>query len=222
VGKKKANLKPSDDLDRVGDQWVWTALDPDSKLVPHHLIGKREARDAIRFTKELARRVEGRVQINADKLNVYRQAIFAAWGRDVDFGRIVKRFAGEPLDTGRYSPPKVVGVEKEIVYGTPDIDAICTSHVERNNLTMRMHMRRFTRLTNGFSKKVENLRAAANLHFAYYNFCRKHSTIKTTPAIAAGVADRRWTIEELVELPYRPRTRSDAIEERMRPWLSHH
>ncbi len=119
VGKKKANLKKTDDPRTTGDAWCWVALDPDSKLVPHHLVAKREARDAVRFTRELAQRVEGRIQINTDKLGAYRQAVFAAWGRDVDYGRIVKRFSGEPLDSGRYSPPKVVAVDRRSSTETP-------------------------------------------------------------------------------------------------------
>lgn len=200
--KKKAHLKPSDDPRQVGDFWTWVALDPDSKLVPHHLVAKRDMWDAARFTRELAKRVEGRVQLSTDKLHAYRYAVHQAWGREVDYGRIVKRYASEPLDTGRYSPPAVVGVEKDAIFGDPDLDRISTSGVERQHLTMRMGMRRFTRLTNGFSKKVENLRAAVALHFAHYNFVRVHRSLKTTPALAAGVADRRWNLAELVELPY--------------------
>ncbi len=202
VGKKKAQLKAQDSPAEVGDFWTWVALDPDSKLVPHHHVGKRDAGSAVDFVRDLSKRIEGRVQVSTDKLAAYREAIHLAWGRNVDYGRIVKRYAGEPLGSGRYSPPKVVAAEREIVWGTPDVDRISTSHVERNNLTMRMGMRRFTRLTNGFSKRVDNLRAAVALHFAHYNFVRVHRTLKTTPAVAAGVADRRWTLEELAGVPY--------------------
>ena len=202
VGKKKANLRRDDDTNKVGDFWTWVALDPDSKLIPHHHVGKRDMFHAGDFTRELARRVEGRVQISTDKLRAYRYAIHQAWGRDVDYGRIVKRYQGEPMDSGRYSPPKVVGIEKDVIFGDPDLDRVSTSHVERQNLTVRMGSRRFTRLTNGFSKKVENLRSAVALHFAHYNFVRVHQSLKTTPAIASGVADRRWTLADLVELPY--------------------
>jgi len=120
----------------------------------------------------------------------------------VDYGRIVKRYQVEPSNEGRYSPPLCVSIDKDVIMGSPDEDMISTSHVERQNLTMRMGMRRFTRLTNGFSKKVENLKAAVALHFAHYNFVRVHSTIKTTPALAAGVADRRWSLTDLASLPY--------------------
>jgi hypothetical protein len=175
------------DPSQVGDFWTWTALDPDSK--------------PLRFTAELAQRVEGRIQISTDKLAAYRWAIHVAWqehGQGVDYGRIVKRYQVEPASWGRYSPPKVVGVEKDAVFGDPDMTQVSTSHVERQNLTMRMGMRRFTRLTNGFSKKVENLQAAVALHYAHYNFVRKHSTIKTTPAVAAGVAENELALRDLV------------------------
>lgn len=199
VGKKKAQLQKTDDTSLVGDFWTWVAIDPDSKLVPHHLVSKRDMFAAQDFTQELAKKVEGRVQISTDKLAAYRHAIHAAWGQDVDYGRIVKRFAGGALDSGRYSPPKVVAVEREVWSGAPDVEKISTSIVERSHLTMRMGIRRMTRLTNGFSKRVESLRAAVALHFAHYNLVRRHSTIKTTPAVAAGVADRAWKIPELVE-----------------------
>lgn len=207
VGKKKANLKPTDTTDK-GDAWCWVAIDPDSKLVPAHHVGKRTINDAMALAETLSRRVEGRIQISTDKLAAYRWAIARHFGgsiysdTQVDYGRIVKRYRGGPQDSGRYSPPVVVAVDKDAMFGEPDEARICTSHVERQNLTMRTQMRRFTRLTNGFSKKLENLQAAVSLHFVHYNFVRRHSTIKTTPALAAGMADHRWTLEELVEAPY--------------------
>jgi IS1 family transposase len=202
VGKKKANLKADDDQSKVGDFWTWVAIDPDTKLIPHHHLGKRDMFDAAEFTTELARRVEGRIQISTDKLAAYRYAIHQAWGREVDYGRIVKRYHGAPLDSGRYSPPHVVGVRKDVIFGDPDLSLTSTSHVERQNLTMRTNIRRLTRLTNGFSKKVENLRAAVALHFAAYNFVRVHGSLKTTPAIAAGISDARLTLADLIRLPY--------------------
>lgn len=200
VGKKRNAVQKGDDRSEIGDFWTWVALDPESKLVPAHHVGKRGQEDADALVKTLARRVEGRVQISTDKLAAYKFAIAGQFGREnVDYGRIVKRFRVEDLGERRYSPPVVVGVDKDKIFGSPDPSRISTSHVERQNLTMRMGMRRLTRLTNGFSKKVDNLRAAVSLHFAYYNFVRKHSTVGTTPAIAAGVADRAWKIEELVD-----------------------
>jgi IS1 family transposase len=202
VGKKRNHLTTDDDESRLGDFWTWVALDPETKLVPHHHVGKRNEDEAVVFVRELRRRIEGRVQLSSDKLAAYRWAINLAWGGDVDYGRIVKRYAVEPASFGRYSPPACVGVDKDVIFGSPDVAKISTSHVERSNLTIRMGLRRFTRLTNGFSKKVENLRAAVALHFAHYNFCRRHLTLKTTPALAAGVANRVWTMADLVNLPW--------------------
>lgn len=199
VGKKRNHLRHSDDISQVGDFWTWVGLDRDTKLVPHHHVGKRDEREAVEFVTELRKRVEGRVQISTDKLAAYRWAINLAWEGEVDYGRIVKRYQVEPSNEGRYSPPQCVAIDKDAVIGDPDMDMVSTSHVERQNLTMRMGMRRFTRLTNGFSKKLENLKAAVALHFAHYNFVRVHSTIKTTPALAAGVANRRWTLGDLVQ-----------------------
>lgn len=208
VGKKRNHVRPDDDPAQVGDFWTWVALDPESKLVPGYHIGKRTMWDAHAFMRLLRERVEGRCQLNTDKLLAYRSAILAEWSEEAgegwvrpDWGSIVKRYKVEPASWGRYSPPVCVGVDRTVESGNPDPAQISTSHVERNHLTMRMSMRRLTRLTNGFSKKAENLKYAAALHFAHYNFVRSHRTLKTTPALAAGVADRRWALEELVELP---------------------
>jgi IS1 family transposase len=203
VGCKKANLKRTDDASQRGDFWTWVAFDPDTKLVPAHVVGKRDNETARELGNVLRRRVEGRIQISTDKLAAYRETLYTAFGGDVDWGCIVKRFASEPIEeTRRYSPPKVVAVERETVMGDPVVTAISTSGVERNHLTMRMGIRRMTRLTNGFSKKADNLRAAIALHFAYYNFVRVHSSIRTTPAMASGVASRKWAIADLATLPY--------------------
>lgn len=210
VGKKRNHVRQSDNPERVGDFWTWVAIDPDSKLVPSHHVGKRTMWDAQDFVRDLRSRVEGRVQLNTDKLLAYRSAILGEfsekdgegrWARP-DWGSIVKHYRVEPASFGRYSPPRCVGVSRTAESGDPDPERISTSHVERSHLTMRMSIRRLTRLTNGFSKKVENLRAAVALHFAHYNFVRVHQTLKTTPALAAGVAARRFTISDLVELPY--------------------
>ncbi len=188
VGKKRNHVRYSDDPSKVGDFWTWVAIDPDTKLVPHHYVGKRDMFEAREFTMELRRRVEGRVQISTDKLAAYRYAIASAFGADVDYGRIVKRYKVEPASFGRYSPPVVVGVEKDVVFGNPDVEKISTSIVERSNLTMRTQIRRMTRLTLGFSKRVESLQAAINLHFAYYNFCRPHATDQEGDACDGGRA----------------------------------
>ena len=147
----------------------------------------------------LSLRLANRVQLSSDALNTYVDAVERAFGDDVDYGQEVKFYEAEPIGAGRYSPPKVVDRERVVIAGNPDQAHISTSLVERQNLTMRMSMRRFTRLTNAFSKKIENLQAAVSLHFCHYNFVRLHKTIRTTPAMAAGVENRLWSIEELVE-----------------------
>ena len=153
----------------------------------------------IAFMSDLSERLANRVQLSSDALNSYVDAVEQAFGADVDYGQAVKFYEAEPIGPGRYSPPKVVRAERTVIAGSPDPAHISTSLIERQNLTMRMSMRRFTHLTNGFSKKVENHKAAVALHFAHYNFVRLHRTLRTTPAMAAGVSARLWTLEELVE-----------------------
>ena len=199
VGKKQAQLRPGDDRSRLGDQWTFVALDPDTKLVPTHLIGKRTRKNAVVFMNDLSERLANCVQISSDALSSYVDAVERAFGADVDYGQVVKYYDAEPIGPGRYAPPRVVSQKKVVVAGSPDRRHISTSLVERQNLTMRMSMRRFTRLTNAFSKKLENLEAAVALHFAHYNFVRLHKTLRCTPAMAAGVSDRLWSLEELVD-----------------------
>jgi IS1 family transposase len=199
VGKKQRHVLPEDDLSRVGDFWTYVALDTDTKLVPAHRVGKRDRRNTRAFVNDLASRLEGRVQLSSDMLEAYVFAVEDSFGfGGVDYGRIVKHYEAEPVGPGRYSPPHVTSTTIDAVLGSPR--GACTSHVERQNLTMRMSMRRFTRLTNAFSKKVENLRAAVALHFAHYNFVRIHRSLRITPAMAAGVTSRVWDLGELVEL----------------------
>jgi hypothetical protein len=149
--------------------------------------------------RDLETRLDNRVQISADALPAYVRAVEDAFGSKADFGQVVKFYDAEPVGPGRYAPPRVTGVEKTVVWGNPDERTISTSLVERQNLNMRMSMKRFTRLTLAFSKKLENLQAAVGLHFAHYNFVRLHKSLRTTPAMAAGVSDRLWTLHELVE-----------------------
>jgi len=149
--------------------------------------------------RDLSERLTNRVQISTDGLQSYIYAVEDAFGADVDYGQVVKFYDAEPIGPGRYSPPKVTGQEKTVIAGSPDLRHFSTSLVERQNLTMRMQMRRFTRLTNAFSKKVDNLKAAVALHFAHYNFVRLHKSLRITPAMAAGVSDKLWTLQELVE-----------------------
>jgi IS1 family transposase len=198
VRKKQAHLKPGESV-RAGDFWTFVAIDPDSKLVPSYRVGKRTRENAVAFMADLSDRLSVRIQLSSDALRTYEDAVERAFGADVDYGQIVKFYDNEPIGPGRYSPPRVTGAARTVIAGSPDQRHISTSLVERQNLTMRMQMRRFTRLTNGFSKKVENLKAAVSLHFAHYNFVRLHRSIRITPAMAAGVSDRLWTLEELVE-----------------------
>jgi IS1 family transposase len=185
-----------------GDVWTWTALCADTKLVPSWLVGERTIEDASTFMHDLRGRLgQERVQITTDGLRAYREAVGDAF-ETVDFAQLHKVYGSEPTTTGarRYSPPTVAGTHVTVVAGDPDPGEISTSYVERQNLTMRMGMRRFTRLTNGFSKKVENLAHAVSLHYMHYNFARRHQTLGCTPAQAAGVADHRWTLREIAAL----------------------
>ena len=200
VGKKQRHVEPTDDATRVGDKWVWVGIDANTKLVPCYRVGQRTADDAHAFISDLASRVTNRVQISSDALTAYVDAIEKAFGTDVDYGQIVKSYEAEAIGPGRYSPPHVSGVSRYVISGRPYIPLISTSYVERQNLTMRMQMRRLTRLTNAFSKKVENLRAAVALRFAFYNFGRIHRSLRITPAMAAGVSDHVWELREITQL----------------------
>ena len=183
-----------------GDVWTWTAIDADTKLVPTWFVGKRTAVDAADFIGDLAGRLANRVQLTTDGHRAYLTAVAGAFGDEIDSAQLVKIYGVDPESERRYSPPTCIGTDTTVVSGDPDPAHVSTSYVERQNLTMRMSMRRFTRLTNAFSKKVENLMHAVSLHFMYYNFARVHSTLKTTPAVKAGIADHVWTIEEIVGL----------------------
>jgi IS1 family transposase len=187
-----------------GDVWTWTAIDPDSKVCASWLVGNRSAADAHALMADLQGRLAHRVQITTDGLHLYATAIESAFGIDVDYATLVKIFGTDPEGEKHYSPSVCTGVMVKSLVGSPDPAHIETSHVERQNLTMRMGMRRFTRLTNAFSRKVDNLAAAVALHFIYYNFARPHMSLKNpyprTPAMAAGVADHVWKIEEIVAL----------------------
>jgi IS1 family transposase len=200
VGKKQRHMTPLDDPRRVGDQYTFVALDPETKIVPAYLVGKRDLPTAIAFITDLSeRRLANRVQLSSDALAAYVEATERAFGADVDYGREVKFYEAESVGRGRYSPPHVTSAQRIVIAGNPDPAFISTSLIERQNLTMRMSMRRFTRLTNAFSKKIENLRAAVSLHFAHYNFVRVHRSLRVTPAMEAWVSDRLWSLDELVE-----------------------
>ena len=184
---------------QLGSAWTFTAIDRESKLALAWHLGHRDIPNTDAFAEKLAAATAGRFQITTDGFATYPQAIGYHLGARTDYAVLVKEYGVQGLEEQRrYSPPQIIGISKTSIHGAPVEERICTSHVERQNLTMRMSMRRFTRLTNGFSKKWENLRAALALHFAHYNFCRMHSSIRMTPAIKAGLTTRPWSLAELV------------------------
>jgi len=208
VGCKKKNVKPEHN-DDFGDAWTFVAIDADTKLVPSWLVGQRHADDAVIVLDDLRSRLASRVQLSSDGHKMYMVAVPDTFGDDIDYAQVVKKYGRKPADpeNHRYSPAGCVTVTLNKVSGSPDPAHISTSYVERQNLTIRMSMRRFTRLTNGFSRKVENLAAAVSLHFMFYNFARPHTTLSkaanhvpTTPAMAAGVADHVWALTEIAAL----------------------
>jgi IS1 family transposase len=202
VGAKDRTL-PYAKHAHYGSVWTFCAIDCETKIVPSFKVGKRDAATANAFMDDLSLRLKNRIQLSADGLPAYIEAVKASFDADgVDFGQIVKTYSAPSEDRSaqaRYSLGAVVSVEKGIVFGAPDLETVNTSYVERQNLTMRMHIRRLTRLTNAFSKKFENFKAAIGLHFAYYNFVRRHITLRTTPAMAAGIERDFWTVQDLVE-----------------------
>ncbi len=184
----------------VGSIWTWTALDAESKLMVSYHVGTRDAACANEFMLDVAKRVVDRVQLTTDGLRAYLDAVEGAFGANIDFAQLIKLYGEVAPGDARYSPPTCTGTRVERVMGAPEPRHISTSYVERANLTMRMSMRRFTRLTNAFSKKVENHAAAVALHFCHYNFCRVHGSLRVTPAMAAGLSDHVWELDELVAL----------------------
>jgi IS1 family transposase len=186
---------------RVGDIWTWVAIDAESKLVPTFAVGDRSQYMANTFIEDLAARMSHRIQLSSDALRAYNDAVERAFGAEVDYGSIIKTFSQTDLaEQRRYSPPDMMHVQRNPIAGNPVIDLISTSHVEKQNHTLRMHCRRLTRLTNAFSKKLENFKAAVALHYGYYNFVKTNRAIRCTPAMAAGVTDTFWTVRDLVEM----------------------
>ena len=184
----------------AGDIWTWTAICADTKLIPTWFVGGRDADTAFVFLDDLAYRLSERVQLTSDGHKAYLSAVENAFGGNIDYAQVQKIYGEVPDGQRRYSPCQCIGAKMHAVVGYPDPAHISTSYAERANLSMRMGMRRFTRLTNAFSKKVENHVRAISLHFMHYNFCRVHKSIKTTPAVAAGVADKTWTMEDVVRM----------------------
>lgn len=201
IGKKKKNVKRSDPQE-MGDAWTFIAIDAETKLIPSYRIGKRDVFTTHAFIHDLSKRLRNRIQLSSDTMNAYASTIEATFGADgVDFAQIVKTFVAPKSKPAsiRYSPGDVVRVKKKRTFGAPNPSMVSTSYIERQNLTLRMHCRRLTRLTNAFSKKLENFKAAVALNFAYYNYCLRHSTLAMTPAMASGVADSKWTVADLLE-----------------------
>jgi IS1 family transposase len=185
---------------QAGDVWTWAAIDADSKLVFSWMVGGRDAEYALGFMHDVRGRLASRVQLTSDGHYAYLTAVEDTFGSDIDYAQLVKRYGPAPDAARRYSPPVCIGAEAQIYVGSPDPKHVSTSYAERHNLTMRMHMRRFTRLTNGFSKKVENHAHAVALHMMYYNFVRVHQTLRMSPAMAAGVADTLWSMDMIVKV----------------------
>jgi IS1 family transposase len=201
IGKKQKHVTILDDPTK-GDVWTFCAIDAETKLVPAFKVGKRDHATAHAFVGDVASRLRNRPQISTDGLSVYIDAIEDAFGMGVDYGMVIKNYGhdtGEHHQERRYSAPAITFCEKRSVAGHPDMDLICTSHVERLNGITRLHMRRLTRLTHAFSKKLENFEAAVALHFAYYNFVRRHGSLRMTPAMYAGIERDFWSVGDLIE-----------------------
>jgi IS1 family transposase len=200
VGAKQKNASPEKKTEGWGDVWTWTAIDADTKLCVSYLVGGRDTGWATDFMLDCAYRIIGRPQITTDAHKPYLKAVEEAFGGDADYAMLHKVYGASNEPEHRYSPATCIGCDMKTVSGVPDPDHVSTSYVERQNLTMRMSMRRFTRLTNGFSKKLENHGHAVALYFLHYNFCRVHKTLRVTPAMEAGIADHVWSFEELIAL----------------------
>ena len=199
---KEKNAAPADKgVLGFGDVYTWTALCAETKLIASYMVGKRDADYANAFIADLASRLAYRVQLTTDGHKPYLEAVEGAFGRDVDYAMLVKHYGPGSLTEQRcYSPSEFVNADKRVITGHPKAEKVSTSYVERQNLTMRMGMRRFTRLTNGFSKKIDNLEHAVSLHFMHYNFARIHKTLRVTPAMAAEISDHVWSLEEIASL----------------------
>lgn len=200
VGAKRKNVRPERVAEGWGDTWTWVALDADTKLCVSYLVGGRDGWWTREFMTDCAKRVKGCLQITTDGHRAYLDAVEDAFGSDIDYAQLQKIYGASDEPETRYSPPQCIGCDMKTVSGNPDPRHVSTSFVERQNLTMRMGIRRFTRLTNAFSKKVENHAAMVAIHFLHYNFARIHKTLRVTPAMACGLSDHVWGLEEIVLL----------------------
>ena len=200
VGSKQKNTSEEKKAEGWGDVWTWTAIDADTKLIPCWYVGTRDAGAAYHFMHDLADRLSNRVQLTTDGHHAYLSAVADAFGTEIDYAMLIKVYGEGPKTEARYSPAQCMGTRKAVITGQPEMKHVSTSYVERANLTMRMGMRRFTRLTNAFSKKVENHEHAIALHFMHYNFCRVHQSLRCTPAMEVGVSSHIWTLAEVIAL----------------------
>jgi IS1 family transposase len=212
VGAKAKNVSAEKKLEGWGDVWTWVGIDADTKLVVSYLVGGRDGGWAKEFMEDCASRIRNRVQITTDGHRAYLDAVENAFGADIDYAQLQKIYGASSEHDTRYSPATCIGCDMKTVSGNPDPKHVSTSYVERQNLTMRMQMRRFTRLTNGFSKKVDNHRHMVALHYMYYNFCRVHQTLRCTPAMESGLTDHVWSLEELCALLPKPSKSESTIE----------
>ena len=215
VGSKAKNTRPEKKAIGWGDVWTWTGLDADTKLCVSYLVGGRDAGWATEFMEDCASRIRNRVQITTDGHRAYLEAVENAFGADIDYAQLQKIYGASLENETRYSPSKCIGCDMKVVSGNPDPKHVSTSFVERQNLSMRMSIRRFTRLTNAFSKKIENHAAAVAIWFMYYNFCRVHQTLRVTPAMESGLSNHVWTIAELCALLPKPITSTRESEKNM-------
>jgi IS1 family transposase len=200
IGKKQKNVKETESSE-LGDVWTFIAIDADTKLVPCFRVGKRTSDHANAFVSDIASRMKNRIQLSSDSLKAYTQAVELGFGCEVDYGQLIKVYAtGDDSYSGKYSPGEVIEVKRTTIMGMPDVSKISTSYIESQNLTVRMHCRRLTRLTNAFSKKLTNFKAAIGLHYGYYNFVKRHTSLRMTPAMAAGIEKSFWSVGDLIEM----------------------
>jgi len=212
VGAKAKNVSAEKKQEGWGDVWTWIGIDADTKLVVSYLVGGRDAGWAMEFMEDCASRIVGRVQVTTDGHRCYLDAVEGAFGMECDYAMLQKIYGASMENETRYSPARCIGSDMKVISGNPDPKHVSTSYVERQNLTMRMHMRRYTRLTNAFSKKIENHAHSVALHYMFYNFCRVHMTLRVTPAMEAGLTDHVWSLEELCVLMPKPTVKASTIE----------
>lgn len=200
IGKKKYHASRADKAQGLGDVWTFLAIDPVTKIIPSYVVGKRDRYHATLFLEDLASRLNNRIQLSSDAMNAYPDSVERAFGADVDYAQIVKEYSSPtPEDQRKYSPATLSAVYKATIVGDPNPDLVCTSYIERANLTMRTHCKRLARLTLAFSKKLHNFKAAMALNLAYYNLVKTHGSLRMTPAMAAGIESSAWTVGDLVD-----------------------